>query len=128
MNQISRLVVALGLGMTVGVGGVTLNSLHAQAGPAAYSIIEVEVIDPEGFKAFAKRNAENLASAGAHFIVRNGRTVASEGTPPKTVFVIAWDNLDQATTYFNSARFKELIPLRDKSAKVRLFHVEGVPK
>lgn len=54
--------------------------------------------------------------------------MTSEGPPPKDVFVIAWDSLDKATGYFNSPVFKELIPLRDRSAKVRLFHVEGLAK
>jgi uncharacterized protein (DUF1330 family) len=57
-----------------------------------------------------------------------GRIVTSEGAPPKAVALIAWDSLDQAVGYFNSPTFKELIPLRDKAAKVRLFHVEGLIK
>jgi hypothetical protein len=46
----------------------------------------------------------------------------------ESVTVIAWDSLDQATAYFNSLPFKELQPLRDKAAKVRNFHVEGVAR
>jgi uncharacterized protein (DUF1330 family) len=42
--------------------------------------------------------------------------------------LIAWDSLDQASAYFNSLPFKELQPLRDKAAKVRNFHVEGVAR
>lgn len=112
----------------IAVGGATLNGLHAQAKPLAFSIVEIEVIDPEGFQEFAKRNAAGVAAAGGRFIVRLGRTETSVGTPPKGVFVIAWDSFDKATGYFNSPTFKELIPLRDKTAKVRLFHVEGLAK
>jgi uncharacterized protein (DUF1330 family) len=86
------------------------------------------VIDPERFQEFAKRNAAGVTAAGGRFIVRLGRTVTSVGTPPKGVFVIAWDSLDNATGYFNSRIFKELIPLRDRTANVRLFHVEGLAK
>jgi uncharacterized protein (DUF1330 family) len=102
--------------------------VHALSTPPAYSIVEVDVIDPEGFQAFAKRNAAGVAAAGGRFIVRRGRVVTSAGTPPKNVFVIVWDSLDKATGYFNSPTFKELIPLRDRTAKVRLFHVEGLTK
>jgi uncharacterized protein (DUF1330 family) len=126
MSRRSSLAVALLGGCAIGAAGITL--LHAQANPPAYSIVEVDVIDPEGFKAFATRNAAGVAAAGGQFIVRRGRVVTSEGTPPKGVFIIAWDSLDKATGYFNSPAFKELIPLRDKAAKVRLFHVEGLPK
>jgi len=110
------------------IGAAVMHAVHAQATPPAYSIVEVDVIDAEGFKAFAARNAAGVAAAGGRFIVRHGRVVTSEGTPPKGVFVIAWDSLDKASGYFDSPTFKELTPLRDKTAKVRLFHVEGLTK
>jgi len=110
------------------IGAAATAAVHAQATPPAYSIVEVDVIDAEAFKAFAGRNATGVAAAGGQFIVRNGRVVTSQGAPPKGVFVIAWPTLDKATGYFTSPTFNELIPLRDKVAKVRLFHVEGLPK
>ena len=110
------------------IGAAAMTAVHAQATPPAYSIVEVDVIDADAFKAFAGRNAAGVAAAGGQLIVRRGRVVTSEGTPPKGVFVIAWGSLDKATGYFNSPAFKDLIPLRDKAAKVRLFHVEGLAK
>jgi uncharacterized protein (DUF1330 family) len=86
------------------------------------------VIDPTGFQDFAKRNGAGMTAAGGRVLALRGRIVTSEGTPPKGIALIAWDSLDQATEYFNSPTFKVLIPLRDKSAKVRLFHVEGLAK
>jgi uncharacterized protein (DUF1330 family) len=126
MKTSSALAIALLAGCAI--GAAAMQAVHAQATPPAYSIVEVDVIDAEGFQAFAKSNAAGVAAAGGHFIVRRGRVVTSEGTAPKGVFVIAWDSLDKATGYFNSPTFKELIPLRDKAAKVRLFHVEGIAK
>jgi uncharacterized protein (DUF1330 family) len=110
------------------IGAAAMAAVHAQATPPAYSIVEADVIDAEAFKAFAGRNAAGVAAAGGQFIVRRGRVVTSEGTPPKGVFIIAWDSLDKAAGYFSSPAFKDLIPLRDKGAKVRLFHVEGLAK
>ena len=126
MKTNSNLAVALIAGCAI--GAAAMQAVRAQAIPPAYSIVEVDVIDAEGFKAFAARNAAGVAAAGGQFIVRHGRVVTSEGTPPKGVFIIAWGSLDKATGYFNSPVFKELTPLRDKVAKVRLFHVEGLPK
>jgi uncharacterized protein (DUF1330 family) len=124
MKRNSNLAVALIAGCAIGAAAMQV--VHAQATPPAYSIVEVDVIDAEGFKAFAARNAAGVAAAGGRFIVRHGRVVTSAGSPPKGVFVIAWSSLDKATGYFGSPTFKELIPLRDKTAKVRLFHVEGL--
>jgi uncharacterized protein (DUF1330 family) len=126
MRTNSSLAIALFAGCAFGAAAMTV--LHAQATPPAYSVVEVDVIDAEGFKAFAERNAAGVAAAGGQFIVRRGRVVTSEGTPPKGVFIIAWGSLDKATGYFTSPAFKELIPLRDKAARVRLFHVEGVAR
>jgi uncharacterized protein (DUF1330 family) len=126
MRTSASLAIALIASCATGAAGV--NGTSAQAKPPAFTIAEIEVIDPEGFQAFAKRNSVGVASAGGLFLALRGQIVSSEGAPPKGIALIAWDSLDQATGYFNSPAFKELIPLRDKAAKVRLFHVEGLPK
>ncbi len=110
------------------IGAAVTKSVQAQAKPPAYTIAEIDVIDPEGFQAFAKRNAAGVGAAGGLFLALRGRIETSEGAPPKAIALIAWESLDEAIRYFNSPTFKELIPLRDKAAKVRLFHVEGLPK
>lgn len=126
MKSTLKLVISLLAG--IAIGGAALNGLHAQAKPPAFTIAEIEVIDPTGFQDFAKRNGAGMSAAGGRVLALRGRIVTSEGTPPKGIALIAWDSLDQATEYFNSPTFKVLIPLRDKSAKVRLFHVEGLAK
>ncbi len=126
MTSATKLVVALLAG--IAVGGAALNGLHAQAKPPAFTIAEIEVIDPAAFQDFAKRNAVGVKAAGGRFLALRGRIVSSEGPPPKGIAVIEWEDLDKAVGYFTSPTFKELIPLRDKGAKVRLFHVEGLAK
>jgi len=126
MKSTLKLVISLLAG--IAIGGAALNGLHAQAKPPAFTIAEIEVIDPTGFQDFAKRNGAGMTAAGGRVLALRGRIVTSEGTPPKGIALIAWDSLDQATEYFNSPTFNVLIPLRDKSAKVRLFHVEGLAK
>jgi uncharacterized protein (DUF1330 family) len=126
MKSTLKLVISLLAG--IAIGGAALNGLHAQAKPPAFTIAEIEVTDPTGFQDFAKRNGAGMTAAGGRVLALRGRIVTSEGTPPKGIALIAWDSLDQATEYFNSPTFNVLIPLRDKSAKVRLFHVEGLAK
>jgi len=110
------------------ISAAVMQGVHAQATAPAFTVVEIDVFDPEGFQAFAKRNAAGVATAGGRFLALRGRIASSEGTPPKGVALIAWDSLEQAIEYFNSPTFRELIPLRDKSARVRLFHVEGLTK
>lgn len=112
------------------IGAIAEDGIRPKAKPPAYTIAEIDVIDPEGFQAFAKRNAAGVSDAGGLFLAlpQRGRISASEGTAPKAIAMIAWDSLDEAINYFNSPTFKELIPQRDKAARVRLFHVEGLPR
>lgn len=118
---------ALLAGFALGVA--TASAVHAQeAKPPAFTIAEIEVLDPDGFQEFAKRNAAGVAAAGGRFLALRGRTASTEGTPPKGVALIAWESLDQAVDYFNSPTFRALVPLRDRSARVRVFHVEGLSK
>ena len=126
----ARLSLAIALLAGCAIGAAAENTIGPKAKPPAYTIAEIEVIDPEGFQAFAKRNAAGVAAAGGLFLAlpQRGRILASEGTAPKAVAMIAWDSLDEAAEYFNSPTFKELIPIRDKAARVRLFHVEGLPR
>jgi len=110
------------------MGAVSTGVVRAQTALPAFTIVEVEVIDPTGFEEFAKRNGAGVAAAGGRFIARRGRIAASAGTLPAGVSIIAWDSFDNATGYFDSPAFKALIPLRDKTARVRVFHVEGLAK
>lgn len=126
MNTGLRLAAALLAGCAI--GAAVAEGVHAQAKPPAFTVVEIDVFDQEGFQEFAKRNGAGVRAAGGRFLALRGRIAVSEGTPPKGVALIAWDSFDQATGYFNSPTFKELIPLRDKSARVRLFHVEGLAK
>lgn len=120
--------IALALVGGCAIGAAVISAVHAQAKPPAYTIAEIEVTDPQAFQAFAKMNIEQIKEAGGRFLVQRGRVIAESGTVPQSVAVIAWDSMDQASAYFNSLPFKELQPLRDKAAKVRNFHVEGVAR
>ena len=126
MKSTFKLAISLLAG--IAIGGGAISALHAQAKLPAYTIAEIEVIDPATFQDFAKRNAAGVKAAGGQFLALRGRIVSSEGSAPKGIALIAWDDLDKAEGYFNSPIFKALIPLRDKGAKVRLFHVEGLAK
>jgi uncharacterized protein (DUF1330 family) len=124
----TRLSLAVALLAGCAIGAAVAGVVHAQATPPAFTIAEIDVIDPAEFQAFAKSNAAGVAAAGGHFLALHGRIVTEEGTPPKDIALIAWGTLDQATAYFSSPTFQALIPQRDRGANVRLFHVEGLPQ
>src|SRR4030095_3001486 len=122
-----KLVLVAVAGVVVGAAGI--GTLSAQVTPTkapAYLIGEIEVTDPEGYKKYQDGVSSVLTASGGRFLVRGGKTVALDGAPPKRIAVIAFDSLEKAQAYRNSTVYKELVPIRDKSSKFRLFAVEGV--
>ena|SRR5213594_3576361 len=128
MRTNSKLVLAALAGVIVGAAGIgTLSAqMSSTKAPPAYLIGEIEVTDPEGYKKYQDGVSSVLAASGGRFLVRGGKTVAFDGPPPKRIAVIAFDSLEKAEAYRNSPVYKELVPIRDKSSKFRLFAVEGV--
>ena len=74
--------VALALLAGVAVGAAAVEVLHAQAKAPAYTIAEIDVSDPAGFKAYADANTVGVPKAGGRFLVRGGKTVVLDGAPP----------------------------------------------
>jgi len=106
-----------------------VSSAHAQTAkaPPAYVMLEFAVKDPEGFKDYAQRSPATVTQHGGRFLVRPGKIVGLKGDAPKGPFaVLAFDSAEQAQKWASSPEYTALVPLRDRSAEVRIFVVEGV--
>jgi uncharacterized protein (DUF1330 family) len=62
--------------------------------------------------------------------VVRGKPDTKEGAASNGIVgVLAFDNLEDAEGWYSSAGYREIIPLRHRSAKTRLFFIaEGVPQ
>ena len=49
-----------------------------------------------------------------------------EGEPPKGMVAIAFDSMQQAQAWWDSPAYRELRPIRHRSAKTRAYILEGV--
>jgi uncharacterized protein (DUF1330 family) len=107
-------------------GAAVVQGVHAQAKPPAYTIAEIEITDPATFKKYGEGTGIGIPAAGGRFIVRGGKTFVINGAPPKQIVVIQWDSLEKAQAYFESEAYKQLIPIRDRSANFRAFVIEGL--
>ena len=119
---------ALLLATGIALGALTSGVLRAQNPPPAFTIAEIQVTDPEAFKEYASATGAGIPAAGGRFIVRSGKSFVINGEPPKSIAVIQWDTLEQARTYFESADYKKLTPVRDKASRFRAFSIEGVAR
>ena len=104
----------------VAIGAIGLQGLHAQgAKQKAYSVSEVEVLDPSALAAYLP--AARKASEAAHGrpLRTGGRVIEIEGGPaPKRVGITEWDSVDDAVAFYKSKAWTELKAEREKAAKV----------
>ena len=126
MKTNRKLVLAVLIGMAIGVGGaVAIHAQQVKAAPA-YMIGEVDVTDPATFQKYSEKVPGTLAPFNGHFLVRAGKTQTLEGDAPKRMVVIAFDSMAQAQAWYDSPAYEAIKPIRQSAAKSRLFIMEGV--
>ena len=112
----------------VALGAATMQGLHAQAKPKAYTVSELETLDAAANAAFVPLvTAAQTAAGGRNLKTGGGKIVAMEGTAPKRVAITEWNSLDQAQAFYKSKAWNDLAPQRDKALKtIRRYAVEAV--
>jgi uncharacterized protein (DUF1330 family) len=118
------------LGMLAGsvIGAAGMSAIHAaqmKVAPA-YIIAEVEVSDPTTFKEYADKTPGTMEPFNGHYIVRGGKSVSLEGDAPKRFVISQFDSFEKAKAWEESPAYSAIKPIRQKSAKSRIFIVEGV--
>ena len=123
-----RLTPTLTLLAGVAIGAVAVHSLHAQAKPPGYYIAEITVKDQDAYgKEFVPPATKSLQDQGGKFVIRGGKTVATQGAAPAPrVVVLQFESLDKAQAWWNSPVQKEAQAIGDKYATFRSFLVEGL--
>ena len=119
--------IALAVVAGAALGAATIQGLHDQAKPKAYTISELEMLDAAANAAFVPLVQAAQQAAGARpFRTGGGRIVAMEGAAPKRVAIAEWDSLEQAEAFYKSKAWTDLAPQRDKAVKtIRRYIVEA---
>ncbi len=112
----------------VSIGAAGAKAIHAQQvkTPPAYVVAEVDVMDPTTFHKYAEKVPETLAPFNGHYLVRGGKVQAVEGEAPKRITVIAFDSAEKARGWEDSPAYDAIRPIRQSSAKSRIYIVEGI--
>jgi len=111
----------------IGVAGA--NATHAQQvkTPPGYLIAEVEVTDPATMQKYGEKVPDTLAPFNHQYLVLSHKMQALEGEPPKgVVVVIAFDSAEKAQEWYDSPAYAAIRPIRQSTAKSRIFIVEGI--
>jgi uncharacterized protein (DUF1330 family) len=126
MKTNHKLAFALLIGIAVGVAGATVIHARQVKSPLGYVIAEVDVTDPATFQKYGEKVPGTLAPFNGHYLIRGGKTLALEGDAPKRFVVIAFDSMEKAKSWEDSAAYEAIKPIRHSSAKSRVFIAEGV--
>jgi uncharacterized protein (DUF1330 family) len=126
----SRYTVVLSVIAGAALGGAAVQGVNAQlAAKKAYTVTELETLNPQAAADFGKRiSAVQTNAGGRNLRTGGGKVVGLEGPPPpKRVAITEWDSLEKAEAFFKSKAWTDLGPDRDKALKtVRRYAVEVV--
>jgi len=124
--------IALGLAMLAGaaIGATAVNGLHAQGKAPAYLVIEInKVTDADGFKVITQTptgGADVAKEFGGHYLARTAKITSLDGAAPERFIIYAFDSVDKAQGFNNSAYMKNVTAIRNKTTQARSFIVEGM--
>lgn len=101
-----------------------------QVGTPSYFVAEVEIHDPAGFKPYAEQIGATLAPFGGRLVSFGASIVPLEGirTTTARAAIIIFPNAKAGLDWFSSPAYRNIAPLREKSASTRAFFVEGLPQ
>jgi uncharacterized protein (DUF1330 family) len=112
--------------LAITVSGARAQGQASQAKPPAYYISEFELTDAEGIRPYSAAVESTFAPFGGRYAARGGKVVSLEGGPSKRIIMIVFPSLEQAQAWYDSPRYREIMPIRHRSAKSRVFIMEGV--
>ena len=112
----------------VGIGGLAVQGIHAQAKPPAYYIAEIDVTNEDLYnKQWAPKADETIKAAGGTYLVRSTDVERIDGAAPKRVLISKWDNIDKLTAWRESEAYMRTLPILDKAIRsMRSYAVEGL--
>ena len=125
MKSNQKLVLAVLFGATIGVAGAAALHARQMKAPPGYVIAEVDVTDPATFKQYSDKVPGTVAAYGGHYVIRGGKNMSIEGDAPKRFVVLQFDSLEKAKAWEDSPEYGAIKPIRHRSAKSRVFIVEG---
>ena len=91
----------------------------------AYWVFQMDVTDPEGYKAYQESAGPILARFGGRFVTRGGRAEIVEGRAPARTVILEFKDYETAQACWNSPEYTRAKALRDGHASGIVVIVEG---
>jgi uncharacterized protein (DUF1330 family) len=105
-------------------------ALKPDVSPPAYFVAEVEISDPAGFQPYAERFQATLVPFGGRLVSFGASIVPVEGIDATSAraAIVVFPSVAAARDWYASPRYREIAPIRQRSARTRAFYVEGLPQ
>ena len=93
----------------------------------AYLIANIEVTDPDGYRAYAERVGTTIAAHGGRYLARAGRCDVLEGDwQPGRLVILEFPSVEAAHTWYRSAEYEQVKPLRLANSRGQLVITDGL--
>jgi uncharacterized protein (DUF1330 family) len=116
---------ALAMLAGIAIGTVVSQGLNAQGRPPGYFVFDHEITDPEGYKRVIELTPASLAPYRGRMLAAGGRVEVLQGAPPHRFGIFAFGSMEDAKSWYNSTRVKEILPIVERTSKPRSFIIEG---
>ncbi len=94
---------------------------------SAYVIVDIEVIDPEGYKEYASLAPATVTLYGGRYIARGGKNETLEGDwHARRLVILEFPTSERAKTWLNSPEYAPARALRHKYAKSNMVVIDGI--
>ena len=93
---------------------------------AAYIIANVDVTDPEQYKAYQQLSTHAMKTHNVKLLARGGETLTLEGNAPKRTVVIEFETMGAAEAFYNSPEYLAARQSRENAAHMTMYVVQGV--
>jgi len=94
---------------------------------AAYVLAEIEITNPDGYKAYTTAVPATIEKYGGKFLVRGGNIHVLEGDwPQRRRVLIEFPSVDVARRWWDSTDYEKPKAMRRANSKGRLILLEGV--
>lgn len=90
-----------------------------------YWIANVDVTDPDGYKAYVAANAEPFRKYGGKFLIRGGPSETVEGRFRSRMVVIEFNDFATALECYRSPEYQKAFKLRVGKSDADLVIIEG---
>jgi len=94
---------------------------------AAYVLAEIEITNPEGYKAYTAIVPATIEQYGGKFLHRGGGIDVLEGDwPQRRRVIIEFASKERALEWYNSPEYAKPLALRKANSNGRLLLLDGV--